>query len=54
MAVEKGGDPYGRIIHDYSYAPENDISINDALVDNSVQYISFVERARALSAVNWY
>ena len=53
-AVEKGGDPHGRIIHDYSYAPKNDFSINDALLDNSVQYISFVERARSLAKVNWY
>ena len=53
-AVAKGSDPQGRIIHDHSYAPKNDFSINDALLDNSVQYISFVERARALASVNWY
>ena len=50
--VAKGNDPHGRIIHDYIYAPKNDFSINDALLDNSVQYISFVERARALASVN--
>ena len=51
-AVAKGNDPHGRFIHDYSYTPKNDFSINDALLDNSVQYISFVERARALALVN--
>ena len=51
-AVPKGSDPYGRIIHDYSYAPKNSFSLNSALMENSVQYISFVERARALAPVN--
>ena len=50
-AVTKGSDPHGRIIHDYSYAPKNDFSINHAF-NNSFQYISFVERAHALASVN--
>ena len=50
--MPKGSDPHGRIVHDYSYAPKNNISINEALLDNSVTYISFVERARILDLVD--
>ena len=53
-AVPKGDDPYGRIIHDFSFAPVGEKSINASLVDNSVEYISFVERVKALSSVDWY
>ena len=53
-AVPKNQDPLGRIIHDYS-SPSAEIgSVNSALVNTSVQYISFVERARQLSKVNWF
>ena len=52
-AVPKGDDPYGRIIHDYSHE-FNGISINDALLDNSVKYIAFKERVRLLQHVKWY
>ena len=30
------------------------LSLNEALVDNSVSYISFADRARLLSQVVWY
>ena len=49
-AVPKGDDPYGRIIHDYSHEFDG-ISINDALLDNSVKYIAFKERVRLLQHV---
>ena len=41
-------------MHDYSYAAENQISINEALRDNSVRYISFKQRVKALSEVSEY
>ena len=53
-AVPKNGDPFGRIIHDFSYAGDGLNSINTALIDNSVRYISFIERVRSLSKVLWY
>ena len=53
-AVPKGDDPHGRIIHDYSFAPPNDLSLNACLLHTSVTYISFVNRARVLSPFDWY
>ena len=53
-AVPKGADPHGRIIHDYSFAPEDSHSLNSSLLENSVKYITFTERVRALSKVSWY
>ena len=53
-SVPKGDDPHGRVIHDYSYAIMGIQSINEVLLDNSVQYISFRERVRVLSLVSWY
>ena len=50
--VPKGDDPHGRIVHDYSHEGPDGISINVALVDNSVQYIKFSERIDALSKVS--
>ena len=46
-AVPKGDDPHGRIIHNYSHEFDGR-SINDALLDNSVHYISFKERVALL------
>ena len=51
-AVPKNHDPLGRIIHDYSFPSATQGSINAALVNTSIQYISFVERARLLSEVD--
>ena len=49
-AVPKNDDPFGRIIHDYSYPKTNfSTSINSALVNTSVQYITFKERVSRLS-----
>ena len=50
-SVPKDDDPHGRIVHDYSYAAVRDESINEALLDNSVRYISFKQRVRSLSKV---
>ena len=51
-AVPKNGDPLGRIIHDYSYPSKNRGSVNSALVNTSIEYISFVERAEYLAKVD--
>ena len=51
--MPKGSDPFGRIIHDYSHELGGH-SINDALLDNSVKYISFKERVALLQHVKWY
>ena len=48
-SVRKGGDPHGRIVHDYSYSANGNESINSALLENSVQYIVFVDRVKVLS-----
>ena len=53
-AVPKGHDPHGRIIHDFSYARDGENSINSALLENSVEYISFRDRVQALSKIKWY
>ena len=49
-AVPKGEDPHGRIVHNYSHQFDG-VSLNDVLVDNSVTYISFKDRARLLAQV---
>ena len=43
-SVPKGDDTHGRIVHDYSYAAVGIESINEALLENSVRYISFKHR----------
>ena len=53
-SVPNGDDPHGRIVHDYSYAAVSQYSINEALRDNSVRYISFKQRVRSISEVSWY
>ena len=50
-AVPKNQDPLGRIIHDYSYPSAKYGSVNAALINTSIEYNSFVERARQLSKV---
>ena len=50
-AVPKNGDTLGKVIHDYSYPSAKFGSVNSALVNTSVEYISFVERAKKLSQV---
>ena len=53
-AEPKNGDTFGRIIHYFSYAGDGLNSINTALLNYSVRYISFIERVRSLSKVFWY
>ena len=53
-AVPKGSDTHRRIIHDYSFAPKSSRSLNESLLENSVQYITFKERVAALSKYAWY
>ena len=53
-SVPKGDDPNGRIVHNYSYAVDKGCSLNSALLENSVQYIAFKDRGKALSQVSWY
>ena len=52
-AVPKKDDPYGRIIHNYSHKIDG-ISLNDCLVDNSTEYISFKSRVELLDPITWY
>ena len=52
-AVPKGEDPHGRIIHNYSHEFDGH-SINDALLDNTVKYISFKKRVVLLQNVTYY
>ena len=52
-AVPKKEDPYGRIIHNYSHKFDG-MSLNDCLLDNSVQYISFKERVELLDSAVYY
>ena len=52
-AVPKKGDPYGRIIHNYSHE-FNGKSLNDSLIDNSTEYISFKGRVQLLRTVKFY
>ena len=44
-AVPKNQEPLGRIIHDYSSPSATEGSVNSALINTSVQYISFVDKA---------
>ena len=52
-AVPKGDDPHGRIVHNYSHTIDG-LSLNAALIDNSVEYISFQARVELLAQVSWY
>ena len=53
-AVEKDGNPLGRIVHDYGYYKRGSYSINAAHSSTSVKYLSFKERAVILKNVRWY
>ena len=53
-AVPKNQDPCGRIIHDYSSPSAKENSVNSALINTSVKYISFLERARQLSKTDQF
>ena len=53
-AVPKNNDPAGRIIHNYSYPTAKAGSVNSALINTSVAYISFKERVTLLEKVDWF
>ena len=53
-AVPKIQDPLGRIVHNYSSPSKTKGCVNSALVNTSVRYISFIERAKQLSQVDWF
>ena len=53
-AVPKNGDPFGRIIHNYSYPLAKEGSINSALMDTAVEYGSFRLRVSQLAQVDWF
>ena len=49
----KKGDPFGRIIHNYSHEFDG-VSLNDCLINNSTEYISSEARVALLDPLNWY
>ena len=51
-AVPKNDDPVGRIIHNQSHPDKLSNSINSALTNTSVEYITFKERVARLSRVD--
>ena len=53
-AVPKNNDPAGRIIHNYSYPSRKAGSVNAALLNTSVEYISFKDRVSLLNKVDWF
>ena len=53
-AVPKNDDKFGRIIHNYSYPHKNHLSVNSALTNTSVEYITFKKRVALLKEVDWY
>ena len=50
-AVEKDGDPLGRIIHDYGYHPRVSYSVNSTHSSTSVKYTTFKERMQILGDI---
>ena len=53
-AVPKNNDPFGRIIHNYSYPSKKSDSVNASLINTSVSYITFKNRVAKLSQVDWF
>ena len=54
VQFQKNDNPVGRIIHNYSHPSPKAHSVNSALLNTSVSYISFKERVRKLAKVDWY
>ena len=50
-AVEKDGDPVGRIVHDYGHYKRGSYSINAAHSSTSVEYLTFIQRAQILNNI---
>lgn len=53
-AVPKNDDPFGRIIHNYSYPSAKYDSVNSALENTAVKYLTFKARVKELARVDWY
>ena len=53
-AVPKNDDPFGRIIHNYSYPSAKYDWVNSALENTAVKYSSFKARVKELARVDWY
>ena len=53
-AVPKNGEKNARIIHNYSHLHKNALSVNSALTNTSVEYITFKKRVALLAEVDWY
>lgn len=53
-AVPKNDDPHGRIIHNFSFPSPDFGSVNSALQNTTVSYISFKERTKKLDSVDWF
>ena len=51
--MEKNGDPYGRIVHDYGYYKRGSYSVNAAHSCTSVKYLIFKETATIVADVHW-
>ena len=52
-AGPKRDDPYGRIIHNNSH-DLNEVSLNDCLIDNCNEFISFKDRVELFKTVKFY
>ena len=50
-AVEKGGDPLGRIVHDYGYHSRGSYLINAAHSSTRITYTSFKETVKIMDGV---
>ena len=52
-AVEKNGDPFGRIVHDYGYHEKSSYSVNATHSSTSVTYLTFKETATIIEDIPW-
>ena len=50
----KGGDPLGRIVHDYGYHPRDSYSVNSTHSCTSVKYLTLPEITKILDEVTWF
>ena len=51
--MPKRDDPYGRIIHNNTHEI-NEVSLNDCLIYNSNEYISFKDRVELFKTAEFY
>ena len=53
-ATAKGGDPLGRIVHDYGYHPRGSYSVNATHSCTSVRFLTLKEIVNILDEVSWF